>query len=77
MQLLNRKRQREEYENLYATMHFLVEYGVADKACYNYMKPKFEILSKYFCCNREKCQVLENNFCKKFHNFILEEYVEK
>ena len=68
------KCRQKEYDNAYATLKFLLEYGIVDRPGYRYIKSKFAEIAKMRGCNYEKCQVLEQEFYKKYHEIIIKEH---
>ena len=68
------KCRQKEYDNAYATLKFLLEYGIVDRPGYKDIKSKFAEIAKMRCCNYEKCQVLEEEFYKKYHEIIIKEH---
>lgn len=68
------KKRRDNYERAYATMKFYIDYGIVSPEGYKFLKHKFNEISTDPHCNREKCQVLENEFYKKYHEIIIAEH---
>lgn len=55
-----------EYEKRYNRLQFYIEYGLINDSSRRFIKDKFEEISKNRYCNREKLQVLERRFFKKY-----------
>ena len=60
------KCRQKEYDNAYATLKFLLEYGIVDRPGYKYIKSKFAEIAKMRCCNYEKCQYWSRSFIRNF-----------
>lgn len=69
-----KKCREKEYDNAYATLRFLLDYGIVDRPGYKYIKSKFAEIASNPRCNREKCAVLEQEFYKKYHEIIIAEH---
>lgn len=64
--LLGTKKEELEYEIKYDRLVFYVNNSIVSEPGKKFIQSKFEDISRYRCCNREKLQVLEQQFYKKF-----------
>lgn len=60
---------KKRYDCAHATIFFLMDYGMVNNAGYKFIRSKFMEMS-HFKCDREKLQVKEMEFLKKFYEFV-------
>lgn len=63
------RQSRKKFDCLYSTIDFYLNYGIKSQEGYKFIKAKFEEMSELPYCNREKAQVLENEFYKKYSEY--------
>jgi hypothetical protein len=71
------KKMKWKYNCDYATAVFMVEYSIVDKPGFKTIQEKFDELWKSPYCNKERCQVLEQQFYKKFAEFVIKKWDEE